>query len=532
MTEATDTGLVRCLVEMKGDVCGRPIYQASEHDIEPVCLMHSQAPQKSDVEFQAEFERILSKAEEDKSIADFTRFQFPSSDYYGRTFSVACCFSHATFAQDARFNGTTFTQEVKFIDATFELEAIFWLATFMQAPLFGGATFTKKAYFDGARFEQGANFYGATFVFEATFDAVMFAQQAEFGAVTFSQGAYFGAATFAQGATFYDATFTLDSYFGSATFTGHADFEETKFLLSANFRNASFGDTASFRETSFRTDATMEPGLWFNEVKLEHPERIEFYKTDLSRALFYNTDVSKINLTLVRYRERGKRFSLFEEVIDIEEFADLAPIANSSDERNYSLIAETYHQLKRNFDAKGDFWTAGHFHYGEMEMLRLHSRLRVKSLRWLAHNFSLTALYKHGSSYGESMKKPLAWLAAMILLFALLFPLPSLEVNPQAGEPGLAGWQVNYWNARQFFQEHDRENPVPRWMRQMTGGHAALPLLVHSGMTALSVAGFQKELRYSPAYPWGRAMAMLELLLTTTLGGLFLLAIRRQYKRS
>jgi hypothetical protein len=51
-------------------------------------------------------------------------------------------------------------------------------------------------------------------------------------------------------------------------------------------------------------------------------------------------------------------------------------------------------------------------------------------------------------------------------------------------------------------------------------------------MTALSVAGFQKELRYSPVYPWGRALALLELLLTTTLGGLFLLAIRRQYKRS
>ena len=130
------------------------------------------------------------------------------------------------------------------------------------------------------------------------------------------------------------------------------------------------------------------------------------------------------------------------------------------------------------------------------------------------------------------MKRPLAWLAAMVLLFALLFPLAGLEVNPKTGEQGLSGWQVNYWNARQFFLDHNNENPVPELVRRMTQDHAALPLLVHSGMTALSVAGFQKELRYSPAYPWGRALALLELLLTTTLGGLFLLAIRRQYKRS
>jgi hypothetical protein len=50
-------------------------------------------------------------------------------------------------------------------------------------------------------------------------------------------------------------------------------------------------------------------------------------------------------------------------------------------------------------------------------------------------------------------------------------------------------------------------------------------------MTALSVAGFQKELIYQPAYPWGRALALLELLLTSTLIALFLLALRRQFRR-
>ena len=51
-------------------------------------------------------------------------------------------------------------------------------------------------------------------------------------------------------------------------------------------------------------------------------------------------------------------------------------------------------------------------------------------------------------------------------------------------------------------------------------------------MTSISVAGFQRELKYAPSYPWGRLLALIELLLTTTLGALFALAIRRQFKRS
>ena len=33
---------------------------------------------------------------------------------------------------------------------------------------------------------------------------------------------------------------------------------------------------------------------------------------------------------------------------------------------NYSLIAELYRQLKKNYDDRRDYWTAGDFHYGEM----------------------------------------------------------------------------------------------------------------------------------------------------------------------
>jgi hypothetical protein len=36
-------------------------------------------------------------------------------------------------------------------------------------------------------------------------------------------------------------------------------------------------------------------------------------------------------------------------------------------------------------------------------------------------------------------------------------------------------------------------------------------------MTSLDVAAFQRDLAYEPSYPWGRLLALFELLLTSTL---------------
>ena len=78
--------------------------------------------------------------------------------------------------------------------------------------------------------------------------------------------------------------------------------------------------------------------------------------------------------------------------------------------------------------------------------------------------------------------------------------------------------------------QHD---PIPGYIHAFKGPAwiATLAFFGHSLMTTLSVAGFQKELTYQPAYPWGRALALLELLLTSTLIALFLLALRRQFRR-
>jgi uncharacterized protein YjbI with pentapeptide repeats len=553
INEATAGTALVCGVKMHDDKpCGRPIHSAPELDHEPVCLMHSHDPEKSDEDFQAEFERILTEADRMGMDADFSGFVFRSSNCAKKIFASACRFRHAIFTLKADFTDAEFTQQVDFTRARFAQEIDFTRAAFRQTADFISTEFLSDAYFheatfggetnfQSATFKQSVIFYGSVFTEAADFTSVAFTWSADFIDAKFRQdtnflyakfngGGIFASAEFSRDINFERATFTLGADFRGVRFGRNSDFAETIFSNDASFRQASLAGEMRFRETGFAQNLLGEADLDFSDVRMEHPESVEFYKTDLGRALFYNTDVSKVDFTLVRWRDRGRtgwlrhlgrrhwgaRFYVFDEDVNLRAALALEPPGDSSDERNYSLIAETYQQLKRNYDAKGAYWTAGHWHYGEMEMKRLHSRWRSRPLRWLSYHFSLVALYKYASEYGESYVLPLVWLLGAVTIFAVLYPIAGLELSKDSG-----GGVVGYWNIKEFFRTHPSEHPSG-W----------LGLILHGFMTSISVAGFQRELKYAPSYPWGRLIALLELLLTTTLGALFALAIRRQFKRS
>jgi hypothetical protein len=65
------------------------------------------------------------------------------------------------------------------------------------------------------------------------------------------------------------------------------------------------------------------------------------------------------------------------------------------------------------------------------------------------------------------------------------------------------------------------------------GGARVTPwsLLGHSFVTTTGVAAFPRDLAYEPCYPWGSLLATVETILTCALPALFLLAVRRQFRR-
>jgi len=363
--------------------------------------------------------------------------------------------------------------------------------------------------------EGEADFTGFVFP-RADYAGREFKARCIFYKAKFTQEAIFGEATFTQEASFNLAKFTQEAKFRVARFTQRADFSGAKLEKEADFRLAAFGTDAWFQETKFRND-DQGIGPIFSRARFEKPERVEFYQTYLGQALLHNCDVSKFVFSNVEWRKRknGQRM-VFEEVVSLEDEATeaLKPPEGSADERDYGLIAELYQQLKKNFDERRDYWTAGDFHYGEMEMKRLSSRRHNRVLRWLKQTLGLTALYKHASEYGESYKRPAAWVGIFLLLFMLAYPDVGLQRNDVIPTPTS---EIHYKNFFQFLEEH----PKGAWA-----------FFGHSLMTALSVMALQRELEYQPVYPWGRPLlTVFELVLSYILIALFLLAVRRQFRR-
>jgi hypothetical protein len=143
----------------------------------------------------------------------------------------------------------------------------------------------------------------------------------------------------------------------------------------------------------------------------------------------------------------------------------------------------------------------------------------LSKVRWWHQWFGLAAWYRRFSNYGESWGKPLLWLFVVLVFFAALYPL--LGLRPAAGKSPAAKT-----TSVQVETPLPQETDLRYWNHERPGR-----LFWHSLMTSLGVAAFQRDLAYEPSYPWGRLLALLELLLTSTLIALFLLAVRRQFRR-
>ena len=510
--------------EYHGDVrCGRELHVAPDGvDKKPVCLMHSKDPQKQSGPlldaFCSEFERVLGDA--GQYLARFQRFVFPQLDLAGRYIEAICLFVETTFTRDADFRKVTFTENAYFAGAIFTQDANFSDAAFTLNADFAGAIFTQNANFCSATFTQNASFCSATFMQSADFCTATFMQSADFSYATFRQDAGFIQATFTQDADFHIATFTQNANFYSATFSQAANFMCTKFHGTAVWRGSRFLNQAEFRRTKFEPLVEGEPSAVFVLANFSKPDEVVFDHVDLSRALFHNCDVSQVWFTSsVRWgkREGNRSLAVFEETIDLKH--RFGSGLRRDGQRDYRAVAQIYQQLKKNYDSRLDYWTANEFHFGEMEMKRLAGPTDGPFL-WLRQWFhrklklSLVALYRHASDYGNSYVKPMLWLLGILVLFAALLPLPGVGLKRQGATQ--AETYASVWRAGDGWTPN-------LWAEALLAGKGAI--------TSVDAATFQRSAEYAPTYPWGRVLAIFETLLTSSLFALFLLAIRRQFRR-
>jgi hypothetical protein len=506
--------------------------------------------------------------------ARFSRAVFAqNATFLGTTFTLVARFDSASFRHNANFRRATFLRTVRFSDVTFTQKANFSNATFTLDASFQRATFTRNAAFSSAIFEQKANFRQADFVQNGSFFNTRFTQCVDFSSTTFAQDADFRGATFAQSADFSRADFTQNTTFLSAAFTQNADFSDTTFSQAASFSKATFTQNADFRRATFGPGAVFsratfgqiaefsdttftgtasfqfvtfqETALWqrsrfldraeFRSTKFDSktegassavfalaqfskPQEIIFDDVDLSRILFYNCDVSEVWFTtsaLWGRRSGNRGLMVFEETIPLE--SHYAAGLQRNGQRDLLAVAQICQQLKKNYDSRLDYWTANEFHFGEMEMKRLDLPRtgRILRIRQCLHpRLSPVALYRLASDYGNSFWKPVAWLAGVLLIFALLLPVPRVGLKRHVSS-GTETYSSLWNKSDRWIPNIEREGKI----------------VAKAAIAAVDAVTFQRSAEYLPVYPWGRVLAIFTTLITSTLFALFLLAVHRQFKR-
>lgn len=357
-------------------------------------------------------------------------------------------------------------------------EGVVFPKKFKMRAVFRDAVFEGSANFEGAVFHGGADFWNAAFQAEANFRFVHFNDRTSFS----------------------EAIFKGDADFGHASFEGQVDFRAAVCIGKANFARATFED-ALLMNAVLRNKEAFIKGADFRWVKFLKPEKVEFYKIDLSKFRFLETDVRKVHFTDVDWnKEKDKgRNRVFDEVSPDPGFGRF----------DYALIAQLYRRLRANYEENLRYAEAGNFYIGEMEMPRKAERNIFKKLPLL--------FYKAISNYGESYYHPLCWIATILVIFPLLFMFAGIQpvsLDPNNPTADVINYRLDFSSFESFLPSIQKIKDYRT-----------------SALYTASIFFLVWDKKFTTINNWGRLLFVLESILSPITLAFFLLALRRRFKR-
>lgn len=248
-----------------------------------------------------------------------------------------------------------------------------------------------------------------------------------------------------------------------------------------------------FEYTNHPDCRDVSPIVLFSRVNFRQMKTATFTEANLKRARFTYSILHNVEFRNPKWERRGGRKMVYDEI---------EPVGKTGERH----LRDTYIQLKRNYEEAHNYISAGHWFYREMECRRRSiAAKRTPALRWLRQSIlSLTAWYRRISDYGENYKRPLWWIAFVWVAAALVY---FYWIGYPTGS-GLVSYEFSF--------EAD--------------GVAArdfLSALIFSGGIML----FQSvKLALAQPFPTPQ-LAFVQVVLTLILVPLFLLALRRKFRR-
>ena len=225
---------------------------------------------------------------------------------------------------------------------------------------------------------------------------------------------------------------------------------------------------------------------------------IRFQHMSMERVSFGEMDARKVDFLNVQWPKR-----IWNEVS-----------AKSSAE--FAEVEKMYRQLRHNYEDSKNYPDANRFYFGEMEMRR---KKRAGIQRW----FSLTQAYFLSSGYCTRPCRALAVWALLLGVFTAGFMLAGLHVN--------AAYQAEMRGLTSYLPEDIRW----RWGWPLGWERAGLKVWFEHARYALlhviEVASFSRYRHYTHLSGWGDALGVAAIVLIPLQLAMFVLAVRRAYKR-
>ena len=320
---------------------------------------------------------------------------------------------------------------------------------------------------------------------------------------------------------------------------------EVNFTKGFEFKNCQFGGLAlSFTQTT--PEAIQDKRkIFFNKVNhlgvpnqtwtfpptTEAQVEYEFLYTDLSFAKLAGLDMAKVKITDCRWDSRGVPY---DRVMGHEEKAKTVD--------GLRELLALYRALKKHYEEEHNFKQSGNFHYWEMEVWRQTLKLEAKSpallerlyiwvrdLGWVVFEASLICImtvispknaeslfnpgllarwknrnlrhflfwYKTVGDYGESYPKLFGWLLLSVLV------------------PGLIVFGLDYWGVSQLLASH------------LPAGVVAWGKVTFAPV----IPGQIRDIKIHEISFLGKMILGLAFYLNLTLATLFVMAVRRKFRR-
>ena len=236
------------------------------------------------------------------------------------------------------------------------------------------------------------------------------------------------------------------------------------------------------------------PQVHFININFSLMKSASFFDANLKKAYFTYSILDNVNFINSIWPRKNRKNIIY------DEFKRLPWVTDDE-------LLRLYLQLKKKFDQIGDYITASDWYFREMEARRrVYPSLRSNILKKIYKSLiSFTTWYRLVSDYGENHKKALYWLVSIWFVPSIIYFYNGITLN---------GNVIHYDG---FFSTSFSLQNLIDFINTLFFSAGAMAFQVGRGLDVTSSVSFYTYI--------------IQLLLTVIIVPLFLLALRRKFRR-